>query len=204
MHPARARPGSGDPQVPPPLSPAYLAAVAEPTAAMTESEISEVIAAYARSAANARTVGFDGVAIHGAHGYLIDSFLWQGTNLRTDRYGGSPANRVRLGAEIVRAIRSAVGPEFPIVLRYSQWKLQDYEAEAAQQHPQELEQLLGPLAAAGVDLFEASTRIFWKPAFADSGPDPGGAGPASSPASPRWPSAALAWTRICRVHSAGQ
>jgi 2,4-dienoyl-CoA reductase-like NADH-dependent reductase (Old Yellow Enzyme family) len=151
----------------PALPPAYLDAVAEPTAPMTEPEISEVVAAYARSAANARAAGFDGVAIHGAHGYLIDSFLWQGTNRRADRYGGSPANRARLGVEIVRAIRAAVGPHFPIALRYSQWKLQDYEARCAAT-PQELEQLLGPLAGAGVDLFEASTRIFSRPAFPGS------------------------------------
>jgi 2,4-dienoyl-CoA reductase-like NADH-dependent reductase (Old Yellow Enzyme family) len=134
---------------------------------MSESDIAEVIAAYGRSAANAASVGFDGIAIHGAHGYLIDSFLWQGTNRRTDRYGGSPSCRSRFAAEVVRTVRAAVGPEVPIVFRYSQWKLQDYDARIAET-PQELEELLGPLVAAGVDLFEASTRIFWKPAFTGS------------------------------------
>jgi 2,4-dienoyl-CoA reductase-like NADH-dependent reductase (Old Yellow Enzyme family) len=151
----------------PALSPSYLEGTCKPTSPMTESAIGEVIAAYARSATNANSVGFDGIAIHGAHGYLIDSFLWHGTNRRTDRYGGSVSNRSRFAAEVVRSVRAAVGPDLPIVFRYSQWKLQDYDARLAET-PHELEQLLGPLAEAGVDLFEASTRIFWKPAFAGS------------------------------------
>jgi 2,4-dienoyl-CoA reductase-like NADH-dependent reductase (Old Yellow Enzyme family) len=151
----------------PALQPSYLELTRKPTSPMSESGIAEVIAAYGRSASNAVSVGFDGIAIHGAHGYLIDSFLWHGTNRRTDRYGGSPSNRSRFAAEVVRAIRAAVGPELPIVFRYSQWKLQDYDARLAAT-PQELEELLGPLVAAGVDLFEASTRIFWKPAFCGS------------------------------------
>jgi 2,4-dienoyl-CoA reductase-like NADH-dependent reductase (Old Yellow Enzyme family) len=151
----------------PALAPSYLESACKPTSPMTESAIGEVIAAYARSATNANSVGFDGIALHGAHGYLIDSFLWNGTNRRTDRYGGSVSNRSRFATEVVRSVRSAVGPDLPIVFRYSQWKLQDYDARLAET-PQELEQLLGPLAEAGVDLFEASTRIFWKPAFAGS------------------------------------
>ena len=152
----------------PALPSSYLETACKPTTPMTESAIADVIAAYGRSAANAKSAGFDGIAIHGAHGYLIDSFLWHGTNRRTDRYGGSLMNRSRFAAEVVRSIRASVGPELPLVFRYSQWKLQDYDARLAQT-PQELEQLLGPLAEAGVDLFEASTRIFWKPAFAGSG-----------------------------------
>jgi len=151
----------------PALAPAYLDRVQAPTVPMSESEIADVIAAFGRSAANARSVGFDGIAIHGAHGYLIDSFLWHGTNRRTDAYGGPAANRARFAAEVVRAIRASVGAEMPIVLRYSQWKLQDYDARLAET-PQQLAQLLGPLVAAGVDMFEASTRILWKPAFAGS------------------------------------
>ena len=58
---------------------------------MTEREIEEVISAYARSARHARDCGFDGIAIHGGHGYLIDAFLWEATNRRTDSWGGWPA-----------------------------------------------------------------------------------------------------------------
>src|SRR3546814_16255928 len=58
------------------MPPEYLERMSMPTTPMTENEIADVIAAYGRSAANAQAAGFDGIAIHGAHGYLIDSFLW--------------------------------------------------------------------------------------------------------------------------------
>jgi 2,4-dienoyl-CoA reductase-like NADH-dependent reductase (Old Yellow Enzyme family) len=156
-------PSDGHPMLPPP----YLEGMRAPTTPMSESDLADVIAGFGRSARRAQAVGFDGIAIHGAHGYLIDSFLWAGTNQRTDRYGGNLANRARFAAEVVGAIRSAVGAAMPIIFRFSQWKLQDYAARLAET-PQELEQLLGPIAAAGVDLFEASTRLYSKPAFAGS------------------------------------
>ncbi len=149
------------------LPPAYLAEMAVPTAPMSDRDIADVIAGYGRSAANAKRAGFDGVAIHGAHGYLIDSFFWSATNMRTDRWGGSIARRAAFGVEVVRAIRAAIGPDLPIVFRFSQWKLQDYAAQIAQT-PDELAELLVPLAEAGVDLFDASTRVFSAPAFAGS------------------------------------
>lgn len=144
--------------------PDYLEAVLPPTQPMSESEIGDVIAGFARSAANARAVGFDGIAIHGAHGYLLDTFFWKETNLRDDGWGGAPLSaRARFGVEVIRAIRAAVG-DLPIMLRYSQWKQQDYDARLADT-PQELETLLGPLSDAGVDIFDASTRYYHKPAF---------------------------------------
>ncbi|MFA5495759.1 MAG: NADH:flavin oxidoreductase [Porticoccaceae bacterium] len=148
------------------LPPDYLEQMLPPTQAMTESVIADIIAAYARSAVNAKAVGFDGIAIHGAHGYLIDTFFWSETNKRTDRWGGDIAGRARFGVEVVKAIRAAVGPELPIVLRWSQWKQQDYDARLAR-NPAELEALLCPLADAGVDLFDTSTRVFSRPAFED-------------------------------------
>ncbi|WP_437967247.1 NADH:flavin oxidoreductase [Sorangium sp. So ce260] len=149
------------------MNPEYVERMLAPTEPMTESEIADVIAGYARSAASARSVGFDGIAIHAAHGYLIDTFFWSQTNERTDRWGGDPAGRARFGAEVVKAIRGAVGPGVPIMLRYSQWKQQDYDARIARA-PQELEGLLRPLVDAGVDVFDASTRIFSQPAFEGS------------------------------------
>ena len=115
----------------------------------------------------ARDAGFDGIAIHGAHGYLIDTFFWAETNQRTDRWGGSIANRARFGAEVVRAIRAAIGPDLPIFFRFSQWKQQDFRARLATT-PQELEQLLGPLADAGVDVFDGSVRYFNRAEFEGS------------------------------------
>lgn len=149
------------------VPPDYLDLVRAPTTPLSDSEIGDIIAAFGRSAANARSVGFDGVMLHGAHGYLIDSFLWRHTNLRTDRWGGIAATRSRFAAEVVRAVRAATAPDFSIIFRFSQWKLQDYEARNAET-PAELEAMLAPIADAGVDIFDASTRIFSAPAFADS------------------------------------
>jgi 2,4-dienoyl-CoA reductase-like NADH-dependent reductase (Old Yellow Enzyme family) len=136
--------------------------------AMTEHDIAETIRAFAQAAADAKALGFDAVEIHAAHGYLIDQFFWHPTNQRTDGYGGqSLAERARFAVDIVRAVRKAVGPDFPISLRISQWKLQDYAAKLATT-PQEMEAWLIPLAEAGVDIFHCSQRRFWEPEFVDS------------------------------------
>ncbi|TDT98406.1 2,4-dienoyl-CoA reductase-like NADH-dependent reductase (Old Yellow Enzyme family) [Streptomyces sp. 846.5] len=132
--------------------------------AMTQADLDEVVAAFARAAADAERIGFDGVELHGAHGYLIDQFLWSGTNRRADAYGGDPVARTRFGAEIVAAVRAAVSPEFPVIFRFSQWKSENYDARLADS-PAELDALLAPLAAAGVDAFHASTRRYWLPEF---------------------------------------
>ncbi|MFI2379332.1 NADH:flavin oxidoreductase [Streptomyces sp. NPDC018964] len=135
--------------------------------AMTQADIDDVVGAFARAAADAERIGFDGVELHGAHGYLIDQFLWSGTNRRTDAYGGDPVARARFAAEVVAAVRDAVSPEFPVIFRYSQWKQDAYDARLAET-PQELEAILAPLAEAGVDAFHASTRRYWLPEFDDS------------------------------------
>ena len=89
------------------------------------------------------------------------------SNQRTDNYGGSMANRGRFAVEIIQAVRAAVGPDFPIIFRFSQWKQQDYTARLAQ-NPEELKAFLQPLSDAGVDIFHCSTRRFWEPEFAES------------------------------------
>jgi 2,4-dienoyl-CoA reductase-like NADH-dependent reductase (Old Yellow Enzyme family) len=135
---------------------------------MTEAQVQALIAAYADGARTARELGFDGVELHGAHGYLIDQFFWHETNHRSDQWGGRTlAQRAAFGAAVVRACREAVGPDFPIVFRFSQWKLQNYEARLAET-PAELESLLAPLAEAGVTAFHASQRRFWQPEFSGS------------------------------------
>jgi len=132
---------------------------------MSEEAIADTIDAFARAAADAQRLGFDTLEIHGAHGYLIDQFFWAGTNRREDRYGGATiAERSRFAAEVVAAMRAAVGPDFPILLRLSQWKQQDYAARLAAT-PQEMEQWLGPLVAAGADILHCSQRRFWEPEF---------------------------------------
>jgi 2,4-dienoyl-CoA reductase-like NADH-dependent reductase (Old Yellow Enzyme family) len=132
--------------------------------AMTRQDLDDVIGAFAEAAAAAERIGFDGVEIHGAHGYLVDQFLWEGTNRRTDAYGGDPVARTQFGAEIVAAVRERVSADFPVIFRYSQWKQEAYDARLAET-PEQLEAILAPLAAAGVDAFHASTRRYWIPEF---------------------------------------
>lgn len=135
---------------------------------MTQKDIQEVIDSFARSAKSAQDLGFDGVEIHGAHGYLIDQFFWDVTNKRSDEYGGkTPAERTKFAVEVIQAVRKAVGPDFPVMLRYSQFKLGDYGAKLVKT-PEEMEAFLKPLVAAGVDMFHCSTRVFSSPEFPNS------------------------------------
>ncbi|MEZ4287555.1 MAG: 12-oxophytodienoate reductase [Polyangiales bacterium] len=134
---------------------------------LTENEIAEIVKAYANATSFAQQVGFDGVEIHGAHGYLIDQFFWTATNQRNDRYGGSWNNRSRFAAEIVTAIRKSVGEDFPIVFRFSQWKLGDYTHQLVTS-PDEITDWLGPVVDAGVDILHASSRRYWEPEFENS------------------------------------
>ncbi|UVO12208.1 NADH:flavin oxidoreductase [Mycobacterium sp. SVM_VP21] len=134
--------------------------------ALRTDELPEIAALYATSAATARNLGFDAVEIHGAHGYLLDEFFWERTNRRTDGYGGSLAARTRFPAEVVAAVRAAVGPEYPIIFRFSQWKGTDYAASIAED-PTQLQELLTPLVEAGVDALHPSTRRHYAPGFPD-------------------------------------
>ena len=141
--------------------------------AMTQEDIADTVAAFARAAADARRLGFDVVELHGAHGYLIDQFFWSGTNRRTDAYGGaSIRERSRFAAEVVRAVRAAIGPDLPLILRVSQWKQQDYAARLAAT-PQEMTDWLLPLVEAGVDILHCSQRRFWEPEFPELDGDNG-------------------------------
>jgi 2,4-dienoyl-CoA reductase-like NADH-dependent reductase (Old Yellow Enzyme family) len=133
--------------------------------AMSEEDIADAIAAFARAAADAKRLGFDVVEIHGAHGYLIDQFFWSGTNLRTDRYAGPTIKeRSRFAQQVIAAVRAAVGPEFPIILRVSQWKQQDFATRLASS-PEAMADWLSPLVAAGVDILHCSQRRFWEAEF---------------------------------------
>ncbi|HXA77113.1 MAG TPA: NADH:flavin oxidoreductase [Candidatus Acidoferrales bacterium] len=161
--------GQTEPKLPSaPISPSGLlkpgVKIGEP---MTLAEAEAMINTYAQAAVDAQRVGFDGIELHGAHGYLIDQFFWQGTNQRTDQYGGDLVRRTQFAVEVIRECRRRTGPKFPIQLRFSQWKLQDYAARLVNT-PDELSQFLAPLAAAGLDAFHCSTRRFWDPEFEDS------------------------------------
>ncbi|NLY57179.1 MAG: NADH:flavin oxidoreductase, partial [Gammaproteobacteria bacterium] len=134
---------------------------------MTREDIQDVVKAFAQAAKDAKAIGCDAVELHGAHGYLIDQFFWEGSNQRDDEYGGNMENRGRFAVEIIRAVREAVGADFPIIFRFSQWKQQDYTARLAPT-PELLEQFLKPLAEAGVDIFHCSQRRYWEPEFEGS------------------------------------
>jgi len=138
--------------------------VADP---MTQKDIDDVSEAYVKAAVTAHELGFDGIELHGAHGYLIDQFFWDVTNLRTDAYGGSIAARSKFAADIITEIKKQTAPDFPISLRISQFKIIDYAAKLCQT-PAEMEQMLTPLVDAGVDLFHCSQRRFWEAEFEGS------------------------------------
>ncbi len=133
----------------------------------TPADLAALCDAYAESARAAVAAGFDGVELHGAHGYVLDEFLWHETNRRDDAYGGSLERRLRFVVEVVSAVRAALGPDHTLGLRLSQWKQQDFEARLVDS-PAELAQLIEPLVEAGVDLLHGSTRRYWEPAFEDS------------------------------------
>lgn len=162
------KPGEGPYPDYPTVSPSgYLRPDKKVLEPVSNREIDELIAAFTKAAANAKDLGFDALELHGAHGYLIDNFFWEGTNHRDDEYGGSLVKRTRFACAIVESIRAEIGEEFPVILRFSQWKQQDFEAKLAP-GPDDLEQFLAPLSRAGVDLFHCSTRRFWEPEFEGS------------------------------------
>ncbi|ODT89871.1 NADH:flavin oxidoreductase [Phenylobacterium sp. SCN 70-31] len=132
---------------------------------MTDAEVADAIRAFADAAAAAKALGFDAIELHGAHGYLIDQFFWDGTNVREDAYGSKElSGRARFAADILRAVRKAVGPDYPVIIRVSQWKQQDYAVKLADT-PQALEAWLGALVDAGADVIHCSQRRFWEPEF---------------------------------------
>lgn len=135
---------------------------------MTEEDIADVAASFARAASDAQKLGFDAIEFHGAHGYIFDQFFWSATNKRSDLYGGtSIGERTRFAAEVIRQTRQAVGDDFVIFFRLSQWKTKAYDARIADT-PSDLEQWLRPLVDAGVDIFDCSQRRFWEPEYEGS------------------------------------
>ncbi|MFU8850600.1 NADH:flavin oxidoreductase/NADH oxidase [Micromonospora sp. SL1-18] len=134
-----------------PGSEAFLPDYRRPTA-LDEAGVAGVVEAFAVAAGRAIDAGFQAVEIHAAHGYLLHEFLSPLTNHRTDAYGGDRAGRMRLTLEVARAVRAAVGESVPVLTRISAtdwvhggWTVEDSVV------------LAGELAAAGVDLVDASS-----------------------------------------------
>ena len=162
------KPGTGPHPDAPSDSPSGLthtgkAVLPEPTAG----DVDDMVMAFAKAAGEAKRIGFDCVEIHGAHGYLIDQFFWDAMNRRSDRFGGNLVERASFAGDIIREVRKAIGPDMPILLRFSQWKQQDFGARLAQS-PAELEAFLKVFVEAGVDILHCSTRRFWEPEFEGS------------------------------------
>jgi len=102
-----------------PLAPSALELEQYPElpAEITGEDITRIITAFGKAARRAKDWGFDAVQLHGAHGYLINQFLSPLTNHRTDEYGGSVENRCRFLLEVYEAVRSAVGPDYPVMIK---------------------------------------------------------------------------------------
>ena len=126
--------------------------------AMTGAEIEDVIRRFAFAASVARDTGFTGVQIHGAHGYLISSFLSPDVNTRTDEWGGSLENRARLLLETVRAVRKSVGPDFPISV-----KLNSADFQRGGFSHEDAIRVASWLNAEGLDLLEISGGTYEQP-----------------------------------------
>lgn len=135
--------------------------------AMDADEIARAIEGFAHAARLARDVaGFDAVEIHGANGYLIDQFLTDYTNQRQDGWGGDLTRRLRLAEDVVAAVRAAVGPDFPVGIRISQGKVNDFTHKwpegVAGAHT-----VFARLAATAIDYVHVTEYEAWKPAFAE-------------------------------------
>jgi 2,4-dienoyl-CoA reductase-like NADH-dependent reductase (Old Yellow Enzyme family) len=139
-------------------------------AELSPADLERIVAGFAAAAVRAREAGFDGVEVHGANGYLLDQFLTDYTNRRTDAYGGPVANRVRLTAEVTEAIRAAVGPGFVVGVRLSQTKVNDFSYRwPGGRHDAEV--IYRALAAAGADYLHVASegRDFLETALLDDG-----------------------------------
>ena len=135
-----------------PMAPSAVEGIAKgPRREMTPQDIAGVIKAFAAAANRAKSAGFDGVQIHGAHGYLISEFISPRFNLRTDTYGGSIENRARLALEVLQAIRKTVGKGFPILIKMNCKEFTDGGLQ-----PAEFVQVGKMLADAGIDAIEVS------------------------------------------------
>lgn len=119
--------------------------------ALEESEILEIIKRFGNTARLCKEAHFDGVQIHGAHGYLVSQFLSPLANQRTDRWGGSIENRMRFVLEIFRAMRAAVGQAFPIGI-----KINSADFQRGGFDEEDAEKVVKALEAEGVDLIEIS------------------------------------------------
>lgn len=135
--------------------------------AMSDEDIADAIAGFAQAAKRAVAMaGFDGVEIHGANGYLLDQFLTDSTNQRTDRWGGDIRQRLALTLEVVAEVKKVVGSA-PVGVRISQGKVNDFQHKWAEGE-QGAEVVFSSLADAGVDFIHVTEYEAWQPAFSSN------------------------------------
>ncbi|MFJ4158165.1 NADH:flavin oxidoreductase [Pseudomonas sp. NPDC089752] len=133
--------------------------------AMSDEEIADAIKGFAQAAKRAiGQAGFDGLEIHAANGYLLDQFLTDYTNQRTDRWGGSTQNRIALTLEVIKAVRAAVGNAVPVGVRISQGKVNDFGHKWANGEA-DAEVIFGALGESAVDFIHTTEFEAWQPAF---------------------------------------
>jgi 2,4-dienoyl-CoA reductase-like NADH-dependent reductase (Old Yellow Enzyme family) len=134
---------------------------------MSTADIAATIDAFAQAAFTAEKLGFDGVELHGANGYLIDQFFAPELNKRSDAYGGeSLTERSRFAIDALRAVRAAVSSRFPVILRISLMRANGLGTRLVS-NPKELEDWLKLLVEAGADAFHIAQARFYEPAFPD-------------------------------------
>lgn len=137
-------------------------------AEMTVADIEDVITGFVASAQRAQEAGFDGVEVHGANGYLLDQFLTDYTNTRSDFYGGSIAARIFLTTEITRRVKTAVGGAFVVGVRISQAKVNDYDHKWAGTED-DAAIIFRAIAGVGADYIHTTEHEAWQPAFDEDG-----------------------------------
>jgi 2,4-dienoyl-CoA reductase-like NADH-dependent reductase (Old Yellow Enzyme family) len=130
----------------------------------TIEDITDIIQGFTEAAKRAKDAGFDGVEIHGANGYILDQFLTDYTNQRTDEYGGSIEKRVRLLVDVSNAVRKAVGQDYTVGIRISQGKVNDYDHKWAGKE-KDAEIVFRLLGQAGLDFIHVTEYEAWQPAF---------------------------------------
>jgi 2,4-dienoyl-CoA reductase-like NADH-dependent reductase (Old Yellow Enzyme family) len=131
---------------------------------MSRFDIEHVVQGFVETAKGAMAAGFDGVEIHGAHGYLITQFLSTYSNGRTDDYGGSVENRFRLARDIIRAVRPVVPGERLVSFRISNWGIADMEVSLFRSS-EEWQEMIRLLSAEPVDAISVSTYEYDAKAF---------------------------------------
>lgn len=131
---------------------------------MSTFEIDHVINGFAETAKGAFAAGFDGIEIHGAHGYLINQFLSSYSNKRTDAYGGSMENRFRFAREVIQAVKAVMPEDRLLTFRISNWGIADMEVSLFKSAEEWL-QMIRLLAAEPIDIISVSTYDFKAEAF---------------------------------------